>query len=225
VLPHARRLAALDPYDAEARATLIRLLVGTVADEAEQQYQLGARLLKEVGAEPSGALYAPGAALPGASRTRALCTAARARSTASTSRIVRPRRRARAADGAFARCRREGRAGRPRARRARASARAACCDGSRPLRPARADAFLLEACASNRKRSGRSRCGSTRCVAGCGRSGRDLRRRTTTIAIGSSRRPEAARQRANLERPVVVIFDDLQWATIRVPQRCTTSCA
>ncbi|MBN1237793.1 MAG: AAA family ATPase, partial [Gammaproteobacteria bacterium] len=69
-LPHARALAGLLPYDEAARATLIRLLVGSGrADEAEQQYQLGARLLKEVGAEPTGALYrarrgAPGAGSP-----------------------------------------------------------------------------------------------------------------------------------------------------------------
>ena len=57
-LPHAHALVGLSPYDEAARATLIRLLVALGrADEAEQQYQLGARLLEEIGARPSGALY------------------------------------------------------------------------------------------------------------------------------------------------------------------------
>lgn len=57
-LPHARALAGISPYDESAHATLIRLLVAlSRADEAEHQYELGARLLKEAGAKPSGALY------------------------------------------------------------------------------------------------------------------------------------------------------------------------
>jgi DNA-binding SARP family transcriptional activator len=69
-LPYARSLVGITPYDETARATLIRLLVATArADEAEQQYQLGARMLKEAGAEPTGALHralhgAPGTARP-----------------------------------------------------------------------------------------------------------------------------------------------------------------
>ncbi len=56
-LPHARALVTIDPYDEWARATLIRLLsaVGH-ADEAEQHFQLGMRLLNEIGAPPSAAL-------------------------------------------------------------------------------------------------------------------------------------------------------------------------
>jgi DNA-binding SARP family transcriptional activator len=66
VLPHARRLVALDPYDAEARAALIRRLVSLGrAEEAEQQYRLGTRLLKEVGAQPTGLLYAAWRGGPG----------------------------------------------------------------------------------------------------------------------------------------------------------------
>jgi DNA-binding SARP family transcriptional activator len=69
-LPHARALAGLIPYDETARATLIQLLVASGrTEEAEQQYQLGARLLKEAGADPTGALYRalrgpPGAGVP-----------------------------------------------------------------------------------------------------------------------------------------------------------------
>jgi DNA-binding SARP family transcriptional activator len=57
-LPHARALVGLAPYDEQARAALIRLLV-TVgrSDRAEQQYHAGARLLKEAGAAPTGELY------------------------------------------------------------------------------------------------------------------------------------------------------------------------
>jgi len=56
-LPHARDLVSLVPYSESARETLIRLLVATGrADEARQQYLLGARMLKEAGARPTGAL-------------------------------------------------------------------------------------------------------------------------------------------------------------------------
>jgi DNA-binding SARP family transcriptional activator len=58
-LPHARRLVALSPYDEDSRADLIRLLVGLRhAEEAEQQYLLGKRMLKEIGAVSTGALFA-----------------------------------------------------------------------------------------------------------------------------------------------------------------------
>ncbi len=52
VLPHARLLVDLVPYDQEAHISLVRLLksLGRV-DEAEQQYQLGKHLLEEVGAD------------------------------------------------------------------------------------------------------------------------------------------------------------------------------
>jgi len=65
-LPWARALVAIAPYSEPARATLIRLLValGRTA-EAKQQYELGARLLREAGASPTGALSA---ALAAASR-------------------------------------------------------------------------------------------------------------------------------------------------------------
>lgn len=56
-LPHARALVAIAPYDERARAALIGLLVALGrAGEAEQQYELGSRLLKEIGAVPTGTL-------------------------------------------------------------------------------------------------------------------------------------------------------------------------
>lgn len=58
-LPHARALVGLFPYEESYRATLIRLLnASRQPAEAEEQYQLGLRMLKEVGAESSGALLA-----------------------------------------------------------------------------------------------------------------------------------------------------------------------
>jgi len=58
-LPHARSLVGLFPYDEECRASLIRLLnAARQLAEAEEQYQLGLRMLKEVGAASSGALLA-----------------------------------------------------------------------------------------------------------------------------------------------------------------------
>jgi DNA-binding SARP family transcriptional activator/predicted ATPase len=54
----ARRLVGLDPYEVAARAGLIRLLVELgYSDEAEQQYHLGTRMQKEIGAPPSAALF------------------------------------------------------------------------------------------------------------------------------------------------------------------------
>lgn len=56
---YARLLVAVSPYDEELRANLIRLLVALECnDEAEQQFQLGMRLLKEVGIVASGAMLA-----------------------------------------------------------------------------------------------------------------------------------------------------------------------
>ena len=56
-LPYARSLVAVSPYDEELRALLIRLLVALEHnDEAEKQYQLGLRMLKEVGVVPRGAM-------------------------------------------------------------------------------------------------------------------------------------------------------------------------
>ena len=58
-MPHARALVAVSPYDETPRAGLIRLLVQLGRnDEAEQQYLLGLRVLKEVGVVSSGALAA-----------------------------------------------------------------------------------------------------------------------------------------------------------------------
>lgn len=58
-LPHARALVGLFPYDEAHRATLIRLLnAASQAGEAEEQYQLGLRLLDEAGVASSGALLA-----------------------------------------------------------------------------------------------------------------------------------------------------------------------
>jgi DNA-binding SARP family transcriptional activator len=56
-LPYARSLVTVAPYSERARETLIRLLVSLGRPrEARQQYELGARMLKEAGAEPTGVL-------------------------------------------------------------------------------------------------------------------------------------------------------------------------
>jgi DNA-binding SARP family transcriptional activator len=56
-LAPARALVANCPYDEGSRAELIRLLVSAHhVDEAEQQYQLGVRMLREAGVVSSGAL-------------------------------------------------------------------------------------------------------------------------------------------------------------------------
>jgi DNA-binding SARP family transcriptional activator/tetratricopeptide (TPR) repeat protein len=56
-LPHARALVGIAPYDEASRAALIGLLVrARHMDEAEQQYQLGMRMLREGGIVSSGAL-------------------------------------------------------------------------------------------------------------------------------------------------------------------------
>ena len=71
-LPHAYELVRLAPYDEGARATLIRLLVAVGrTDQAEQQYRAGARLLKEAGAAPTGALSRALRGDPGAPRAAA----------------------------------------------------------------------------------------------------------------------------------------------------------
>jgi DNA-binding SARP family transcriptional activator len=64
---HARTLVRISPYDEQARATLIRLLVTLGRPEqAEQQYELGARLLKEAGVASTGLLYRAWRGAPGA---------------------------------------------------------------------------------------------------------------------------------------------------------------
>jgi DNA-binding SARP family transcriptional activator/predicted ATPase len=63
---HARTLVRIAPYDEQARATLIRLLVALGRpDQAEQQYELGSRLLKEAGIAPTGALFRAWRGAPG----------------------------------------------------------------------------------------------------------------------------------------------------------------
>ncbi|HEY1392862.1 MAG TPA: AAA family ATPase, partial [Methylibium sp.] len=58
-LPHVRSLVGLSPYDEGHRATLIRLLIAARQfAEAEEQFQLGLRMLKEAGVAASGALVA-----------------------------------------------------------------------------------------------------------------------------------------------------------------------
>lgn len=58
-LPHARALVGISPYDEENRAALIRMLVAHgYHEESEQQFQLGMRMLKEVGVIASGAMQA-----------------------------------------------------------------------------------------------------------------------------------------------------------------------
>jgi len=79
-LPHARALVGLSPYDEDSRALLIRLLVKLgYLDEAEQQYQMGLRMLKEIGVVPQGAMHAarrqPAAPEPPAAATRRAVTA------------------------------------------------------------------------------------------------------------------------------------------------------
>jgi len=70
-LPHASALVRIAPYDEKARATLIRLLVALGRNEqAEQQYQVGARMLKEAGAEPAGELHRAWRGAPTATATR-----------------------------------------------------------------------------------------------------------------------------------------------------------
>jgi len=56
-LTHARAWVGIAPYDETARARLIRLLVESGHnDEAEEHYKLGARMLAEIGAAPTGTL-------------------------------------------------------------------------------------------------------------------------------------------------------------------------
>ncbi|MBW2422797.1 MAG: AAA family ATPase [Deltaproteobacteria bacterium] len=56
-LPYARGLVVRSPYDESLRADLIRLLVRSGRDdEAEQQYRMGTRMLKEIGASSQGLL-------------------------------------------------------------------------------------------------------------------------------------------------------------------------
>ena len=58
-LPHARSLVGLLPYDEGHRATLIRLLnAARQFGEAEEQYQLGLRMLREAAIPSSGAMLA-----------------------------------------------------------------------------------------------------------------------------------------------------------------------
>ncbi len=67
---HARTLVRISPYDEKARAALIRLLVALGRpDQAEQQYHMGSRLLKEAGAMPTGELFRAWRGSPGASAT------------------------------------------------------------------------------------------------------------------------------------------------------------
>ena len=56
-VPYARALVGLSPYEEGQRATLIRLLnAARQFGEAEEQYQLGLRMLHEAGARTTGAL-------------------------------------------------------------------------------------------------------------------------------------------------------------------------
>lgn len=56
-LPHARALVRIDPLNESARAVLVRLLAACGRRrEAEQQLESGSRILKELGATPSGEL-------------------------------------------------------------------------------------------------------------------------------------------------------------------------
>ena len=67
---HARTLVRISPYDEKARAALIRLLIAIGRpDQAEQHYEMGARLLKEAGATPTGELTRALRGAPGAPAT------------------------------------------------------------------------------------------------------------------------------------------------------------
>jgi DNA-binding SARP family transcriptional activator len=56
-LPHARELVRIDPLNEEVRAHLIRLLIRAGRrNEAQAQYESAARMLKELGAKPTGPL-------------------------------------------------------------------------------------------------------------------------------------------------------------------------
>jgi DNA-binding SARP family transcriptional activator len=69
-LEHARTLVRIAPYDEQARAALIQLLMALGRpDQAEQQYHMGSRLLKEAGATPTGELYRAWRGAPGAAAT------------------------------------------------------------------------------------------------------------------------------------------------------------
>src|SRR5574337_2207173 len=58
-LPHARALVGLSPYEESHRATLLRLLnAARQFGEAEEQFQLGLRMLREAGIRSLGALIA-----------------------------------------------------------------------------------------------------------------------------------------------------------------------
>ena len=86
--PHARTLVRIAPYDEKARAALIRLLVALGRpDQAEQQYELGSRLLKEAGATPTGELLRAWRGAPrGATGTRSSRIAGAAAGDAATAR-------------------------------------------------------------------------------------------------------------------------------------------
>lgn len=76
-LTHARALVSLLPYDEAVRATLIKLLVALGRqEEAEQHHRLGMRMLEEVGAESTGALFAAWRGAPGNAPPRAAPRAA-----------------------------------------------------------------------------------------------------------------------------------------------------
>jgi DNA-binding SARP family transcriptional activator/predicted ATPase len=65
-LPHARTLVRIAPYDEPARAALIRLLIALgQSDQAEQQYQIGLKMLKEIGATSTGELLRAWRGTPG----------------------------------------------------------------------------------------------------------------------------------------------------------------
>jgi DNA-binding SARP family transcriptional activator len=65
-LEHARTRVRIAPYDEQARAALIRLLMALGRpDQAEQQYEHGTRLLKEAGATPTGVLFRAWRGSPG----------------------------------------------------------------------------------------------------------------------------------------------------------------
>jgi len=70
-MPHARRLAAVAPYEESVHATLIRILVALRRhEEAELHYQMARRMLEEVDMRPSQSLYQAWRGLPGVSIPR-----------------------------------------------------------------------------------------------------------------------------------------------------------
>jgi DNA-binding SARP family transcriptional activator len=90
-LPFARSLVKISPYSESARESLIRLLVSSDrAGEAKQQYELGVRMLKEAGAEPTGALTRALKGKPGANAAASVSAKPEKRETPTAQALQQP---------------------------------------------------------------------------------------------------------------------------------------